>query len=221
MRYSLALLVLLAAGCDTAEPDPGPVPAIPLAVGAEWSFAQTYLVRFDDGVPVDTLAAPAEARTHTLRATRDTLISDETWVLIQSVSDGPALGHCVFGRPAWFTNRADGLYRWTESPADAELVYGVGVAPGVPFLDTDVVSAVLIDADGLVEGVPARVYERTWRRLEFNAETRGPIDPTARTVDALSPTEGPLALEIQYVTGDGAPGSFVPSSTVGFARVDL
>ena len=151
MRTSLLLLALLAAaGCDSTQPDAPPAQAIPLAVGAEWSFVQTYRVTYVDGMPVDTVATTSTQRTQTLRATRDTVVAGETWVLIAAVSDGPIFGHCVFGRPAWYTNRTDGLYRWRGAPADAELVYGVGVTPGIPFSDTDIVSAALVDEDHVV-----------------------------------------------------------------------
>ena len=223
MRFSLTLLALLAvAGCDSTQPDAPPLaPAVPLAVGTEWTFAQAYRVTFEEGVPLDTVAANVPAQTFTLRATRDPVVAGETWVRIETVSDGPDLQHCVFGRPAWFTNRTDGLYRWKESPADAELAYGVGVTPGVPFLDTDAVAAVLVDDGAHEEGVQARVYERTWRRLEFNDDVQGPIAPTVRTLDVLSPTEGPLALEVQYVRQSDSPTGFVPSSTIGYRRADL
>ncbi|WP_412060684.1 hypothetical protein [Rubrivirga sp. IMCC45206] len=225
MRFSLLVLVLLAvAGCDTTEPDAPLAPALPLAVGAEWTLERAYRVTFDDGVPLDTVALDAGSRRHTLRATRDTVVDGETWVRIEAVTDvpdGPTFFHCVFGDPAWYANREGGLARWTETPADAQIVYAVGVTPGVPFLDDDRFTAALVDDDARALGLPVRTYARTWRRVDLNAEVRGPIAPTGRTVDALSPSRGPIVLESQFVSSEDGGATFVPTSTVGYRRVDL
>ena len=170
---------------------------------------QTSTVRFDaSGQPSDTLRA--SGRSAVLAVTRDTTVSDETWYRIE-----PSRGfaHCVFGQAAWYANRADGLYRWTTSPADAERVYGL--TEGEAFLDTPVVLAVLVDEDAALDAGPARRYERTWRRLEFDSEIRGSIEPTMATTDFLSSERGPLALEVHFVrqTGDGR---FQPSTTLRY-----
>ncbi|WP_412070060.1 hypothetical protein [Rubrivirga sp. IMCC43871] len=225
MRFSLPLLfVLLAvAGCDTTEPDaPSPLaPAIPLAVGAEWTFEEAARIEYTDGVPSDTLA-PASDTQYTLRATRDTVVAGETWVRIEAPR---GFSHCVFEPSAWYANRQDGLYRWRSSPADAELVYAVTAAEGAPFLVTDVVSATLVDENAQVgvagTTIPARVYARTWRRVEFSAEVRGPIVPTAETRDALSPSAGPVVLELIYVNHAGDDATFVPHLKRVYTRADL
>ena len=220
MRFcSLLALVSVAAlsACDSGPAiSPVPDPALQLAVGTEWTLARTYTVQFDgDGTPSDTLRATGQAASPvTLTVTRDTTVADEAWYRIEP---SRRFSHCVFGEAAWYANRADGLYRWTESPADAERVYGV--VEGDAFLDTPVVLAVLTDDDATLDlgtgPVPARQYDRTWRRLEFNAEINGPIDPTVTTTDLLSSERGPLALEVSFVR-QAEGGTFRPSGVLRY-----
>lgn len=190
------------AGCDASAPvDPpeAPAPALALAVGTEWTLARTHTVQYDDaGRPEDTTATVDQ--TVTLAVTRDTVAMGETWFLVEPSISG--FGHCVFGRAAWYTNREDGLYRWLVG-AEPELVYGVGLEPSAVFLDTDVVEARYLGG-GTVElasgaAAAAREYRRLWKRLDLNAEARGPISPQPATHEALSSELGPLALEVSYV----------------------
>ncbi len=214
------------AGCDASAPvDPpdAPPPALALAVGTEWTLARTHTVQYDDaGRPEDTTATVDQ--TVTLAVTRDTVAMGETWFLVEPSLSG--FGHCVFGRAAWYTNREDGLYRWLVG-TDPELVYGVGLEPGDVFLDTDAFEARYLGG-GTVElasgaTTAAREYRRLWKRLDLNAEARGPISPQPATHEALSSELGPLALEVSYVrrSPEGAAGeaSFQPISLVRYERV--
>ena len=217
-RSLLSLLLVLAiTGCDSAPAVTPPeiAPVLPLAVGAEWTLAQTMTVSYDSGGVIRDTTLGGPGGPFTLSVTRDTLVAGETWFRIEA---SPGLLHCVFSDSAWFANREDGLYRWQTTPEAAERVYATGVAEGVPFLTTDIVAAVLVDDDAtavLPSGpVPVRQYERTWQRLEVNRSIQGPIDPRPTTRDALSPTLGPVALQVSYVraVSDG----FEPLALVQF-----
>ena len=232
MRNALlvtAVAALALFGCDAADPvvasTSAPAPVVPLEVGGEWTFALSYTVAFDDaGAARDTTRRDG-GRAETLAVTRDTVVAGERWVQVVA---SRGLQHCVFGGAGWFANRADGLYRWDEGPESAELVYARGVEPGVPFVETPVVVAVLDDADatyalpsGPVEG--AR-YVRTWRRIEIDdalpEPVRGPIRPTMTSADVLSPDLGPVLLELAYARHSRqVEGSFTPSGTVAYELV--
>lgn len=219
----LALLVTLAA-CDSADPaiEPGPqadVPVVlPLAVGTEWTVARTARIRFDDDGIADTTAADF-SQTHTIAVSRDTVVAGETWYRIDS---SRGLLHSVFGESAWYANREDGLYRWTASPADAALEYAVGVPDGEPFRETDTFRAVLLDDETTAtvgdETVRARLYQRSWFRLDIDETARGPIEPAATSRDVLSPEAGIVSLEVAYAERAEAPDTFRPLTTVRFER---
>jgi hypothetical protein len=167
----------------------------------------------------------AAEQTVTLTVTRDTVVGGETWFLIE-----PSLsfGHCVFGQSAWYANREDGLYRWRDEE-EPQLAYGIGLEPNDVFLDTEIVEARYLGSGPvqLASGATAigQEYRRLWKRLEFNAETRGPISPQPVTHEALSSEFGPLALEVSYArqSPDGAAGAgesaFQPASLVRYERV--
>ena len=222
-RLLVALGLLAAAGCDTADSvvTAPAAPVIPLEVGGEWVLNQSYNVSFDEGGAVRDTARGEADRSVTLAVTRDTVVAGERWFRIEASRPLP---HCVFDGAGWFANRPDGLYRWTTSPDSAEVVYASGVEPGEPFIETPVVVATL-DAERVVYALPrgplpATKYGRTWRRLEFNDEVRGPIRPTAHTTDYLSSTEGLVALEASYVRySREADGEFTPSGTAGYELV--
>lgn len=213
-------LALCLSACDTSTPAirPPDAPVLSLAVGTEWTVMQVSSVRFDPdtGAPLDTTDLRSRSRTRVITVTRDTVIAGETWALIEP--DG-SFGHCVFGHSAWYANRPDGLYRWRDSVADAERVYGIGVAEGDVFLDTPIVTAILTDDDAVYAlptgPVVARQYDRTWRQLEFNETIRGPIDPNAASRDYLSPELGPVALEVSYAR-QKSEGQFAPASTIRY-----
>ena len=226
MRSLLLVAAVLAApllaACDSSGPVVAPLadaaPVTPLEVGGQWTFSRAYTVSFgEDGVVRDTTRRES-SRTETLTVTRDTVVAGERFYRIVS---SRGLRHCVFGGAGWFANRPEGLVRWTESPADAELVYALGVEPDVPFVETPVVVAVLDERDaaytlpsGPVEG--AR-YTRTWRRIELDdalpEPIRGPIRPTMTSSDVLSPDLGPVLLEVAYARDSRQDdGTFVPSS---------
>lgn len=213
------VLALAVAGCDSApaiDLPPAPSPVLPLAVGTEWTLAQTTTVRYDDAGAVEDTSEAGAGRALTLTVARDTVVAGETWYFVETT--GPA-GHSVFDGASWFANRGGGLYRWQESPEDAERVYAIGVPEGEPFLVTPLLTAVLTDDDAQVEvgseTVVARQYDRTFRRLEFSETVRGPIDPNAASRDQLSPTEGPVTLEIAYVR-QVAEGQFAPVMRVAY-----
>ena len=220
---SLLALLVVAAGCDStpAVTPPEIAPVLPLAVGAEWTFARSYTLEYDEqGAFLDTTRADRPGLSLTIP--RDTVVAGETWFLVESTAD-----HCVFTRRGgWFANRADGLYRLQVGPegtADAERVYAIGVPDGTPFLTTNIVTAVLTDDDATADlpSGPATVrqYDRTWKRLVINPVVRGPIDPMPVTQDLFSPERGPVALEVSYVRfGTITDSTFTPVSLV---RYDL
>lgn len=226
--FSLAVVLVLA-GCDSSpaiDPPAAPPPVLPLAVGAEWTLVPTYSVRYGmDGRAQDTLRTSINARPLKLAITRDTVVAGETWYFVEA---SRGLAHCVFDGSSWFVNREDGLYRWRTTPEAAERVYAIDVDEGVPFLETDIVSAVLADDDAPFElptgTVATRQYDRTWKRLEFTESIRGPIDPAVTTRDQLSPTHGPVALEISLVSlkSDG-PGESVyrPVAVLHYELTDV
>ncbi|WP_420456700.1 hypothetical protein [Rubrivirga sp.] len=224
---SLVVVVVLA-GCDSTaaiDPPAAPPPVLPLAVGTEWTLAATYSVSYDaDGRARDTLRITPGTRSLELAITRDTVVAGERWVLIETTR---GLAHCVFDGFSWFTNREDGLYRWRTTPEEAERVYAIGVDEGVPFFETDVVSAALVDDDASFElptkTVAVRQYDRTWKRIEFSASVRGPIDPMPVTRDQLSSTLGPVALEISLVSlksGSGEDAVYRPAAVLHYELTD-
>ena len=222
-RLLVVLGLLAAAGCDTADPvvTAPAAPVIPLEVGGEWVLSQSYNVSFDEGGAVRDTARYGADRTVTLAVTRDTVVAGERWFRIEASRPLP---HCVFDGAGWFANRPGGLYRWTTSPDSAEVVYASDVEPGEPFIETPVVVATL-DAERATYALPrgpvtAAKYGRTWRRIEFSDEIRGPIRPTSHTTDYLSSTEGLVALEASYVRhSQEAEGEFAPAGTTGYELV--
>ena len=222
-RLLVALGLLAAVGCDTADPvvTASVDPVIPLEVGGEWVLAQAYGVSFDEAGAVRDTIRQEPGRLDTLAVTRDTVVAGERWFRIEA---SRPFQHCVFDGAGWFANRPDGLYRWTTRPDSAEIVYASGVEPGEPFIETPVVVATL-DAERATYDLPrgpvtAAKYGRTWRRIEVNDEIQGPISPTAHSTDYLSSTEGLVALEISYVRfGPGSRDTFVPVGTTAYELV--
>ena len=214
MRSLLLAVALVAtpllAACDSAGPAVKPTPVvIPLAVGTEW-----VLNRVSAEDVGDAPGPRPTGGTDTLTVTRDTVVAGERSYRIEA---SRGLAHCVFGGAGWYANRPEGLVRWTDDPADAELVYALGTPTGEPFLDTPTFLAVIADPDATYrlgsERVPTVQYERTWRRIELNDEVRGPIAPAFPITDHLSPTLGPVSLQVGYVVrGDG--DTFTPRSRI-------
>ena len=115
-------------------------------MGASWTLKQTARVGYDDeGQPTDTTVSQT-SRFVTLGVVHDTVIDRETWALIEPMGGVVGFGHCLFGQPAWYANRDDGMYRWQGSVERTEHVFAVGTEPGVPFLETSsFVSALAAD----------------------------------------------------------------------------